>query len=72
MNKVKGGIIAAGHGTRFKDKGVHTHKALLHVGGKPLLAWAFSQFIEAGITDITIIFNEDNASQCKQFLHEKF
>lgn len=72
MSRVKGGIIAAGHGTRFKDKGVHTHKALLNVGGKPLLAWAISQFTQADINDITIIFNEHNAPQCMQFLRENF
>lgn len=72
MSGIKGGIIAAGHGTRFKDKGVNTHKALLNVAGKPLLAWAFSQFIDAGITDVTIIFNEDNAAACTRFLRENY
>lgn len=72
MSPVKGGIIAAGHGTRFKEKGVDTHKALLMVAGKPLLAWAFSQFASAGISDITIIFNEDNADLCTQYLRDHF
>ena len=72
MIPVKGGIIAAGHGTRFKDKGVDTHKALLHVAGKPLLGWAVSQFLDAGISDVTIIFNEDNAEPCIRFLQENY
>ncbi len=72
MSRIKGGVIAAGHGTRFKDKGVETHKALLNVAGKPLLAWTLAQFVEAGVEDLTIIFNEYNAPDCMDYLRENF
>lgn len=70
MNPVKGGVIAAGHGTRFKEKGVQTPKPLLIVAGKPLLAWTLSQFADAGVEDVTIIFNEEIAPACKRYLRE--
>jgi NDP-sugar pyrophosphorylase family protein len=72
MSRIKGGIIAAGHGTRFKENGVETHKALLNVAGKPLLAWTLSQFIDVGVEDITIIFNEFNAPECTNYLRENY
>ncbi|MFQ5451566.1 MAG: sugar phosphate nucleotidyltransferase [Nitrospinaceae bacterium] len=72
MDIIKGGIIAAGHGERFKRLGIQTPKPMLRVHGKPLLHWTLSRFVEAGIEDLTLIFNETNAAICSDYIGEHF
>jgi choline kinase len=72
MKNIKGGIIAAGQGLRFKQGGVDVPKALISVDGKPLLGWSLSRFIETGIEKMIVIFNRDNCEPCTTYIHENF
>ena len=67
-----GGIIAAGHGSRFKKSGFPQTKPLIKVGGRELLGRTVSQFQEAGIERIRIIFRSGNCSACSHYLIENF
>jgi len=69
---IKGGIIAAGLGERFQNRGVATPKALLSVAGQTLLERTLAQFCEAGIRDLTLIFNETHGPLCIRFIEEHF
>jgi MurNAc alpha-1-phosphate uridylyltransferase len=51
---MKAMILAAGHGKRMRPLTEHTPKPLLHVGGKPLIAWHIEKLKQAGFTDIVI------------------
>lgn len=47
-------IFAAGIGSRLKPYTLHQPKALVEVGGKPLLQWTIEKLKNAGIDSITI------------------
>jgi NDP-sugar pyrophosphorylase family protein len=51
---MKAMIFAAGLGTRLKPLTDTMPKALVPLGGKPLLQWQVEQLREAGITDIVV------------------
>ena len=51
---MKAMIFAAGIGSRLKPYTLHTPKALVEVGGKPLLQWIIEKIINAGISQIVI------------------
>ncbi len=68
----RGGIIAAGLGSRFVKAGISTPKPLLQVGGRPLIARTLEQFMDAGITHVNIIFREAICSECMAYLEREF
>ncbi len=70
--KIRAGLIAAGTGSRFRKAGIDTPKPMVEVGGRPLLGWALSQFRQAGIDRLTIIFNTANCSQCSRYMAASF
>jgi dTDP-glucose pyrophosphorylase len=72
MNNIKGGIIAAGRGQRFKKYGMNSAKALIPVAHKPLLNWTLARFIETGIENIIVIFNKDDCESCITYINENF
>ncbi|MEO8346638.1 MAG: N-acetylmuramate alpha-1-phosphate uridylyltransferase MurU [Betaproteobacteria bacterium] len=47
-------ILAAGRGERMRPLSDATPKSLLHVGGKPLIAWQVDALAQAGFRDIVI------------------
>jgi NDP-sugar pyrophosphorylase family protein len=51
---MKAMIFAAGLGTRLRPLTDTLPKAMVRVGGKPLLQWNIEKMIKAGITDIVI------------------
>jgi N-acetyl-alpha-D-muramate 1-phosphate uridylyltransferase len=51
---MKAMILAAGRGERMRPLTDHTAKALLPVGGKPLIVWQIERLVAAGITGIVI------------------
>jgi NDP-sugar pyrophosphorylase family protein len=51
---MKAMIFAAGLGTRLRPLTDHLPKALVRVGGKPLLQWNIEKLITAGISEIVI------------------
>jgi NDP-sugar pyrophosphorylase family protein len=56
---VRGGIIAAGEGSRLRRDGYTAPKPLVEVAGVPLIGAVLRNFEAAGVTSITIIVNED-------------
>jgi NDP-sugar pyrophosphorylase family protein len=59
MGPLRGGIIAAGDGSRLRAAGYALPKPLVPVAGKPLLRHVVENFHAAGIRSLTVIVNED-------------
>lgn len=72
MKNIKGSIIAAGKGLRFKQGGIDIPKAMISVAGKPLLDWSVARFIETDIEKMILIFNKDNCEICSTYILENF
>lgn len=72
LKTVSGGLICAGRGMRFRKAGVDTPKALIPLGGRPLLDWAVRQQSAAGIDNMTVIFNSENGPACRDYLEQAF
>jgi len=64
---LRGGIIAAGEGSRLRRAGFTVPKPLVPVAGVPLIASVIRNFRAAGITSIPIIVNEDER-ECAQWV----
>jgi len=64
---VRGGIIAAGEGTRLRADGYRVSKPMVPVGGRPLIDHALDRFRSAGIHRLTIVINEAS-DDCRQWL----
>ena len=69
---IKGGLIAAGAGSRFRQAGMTTAKPMIRVAERPLLGWSMRQFESAGIRDVTVIFNTESGPQCSRYLRRSF
>ncbi|HEY6520442.1 MAG TPA: NTP transferase domain-containing protein [Roseiarcus sp.] len=65
----RGGIIAAGHGTRLRADGYRVSKPMTPVDGRPLIGHALDRFRAAGIHQATIIINE-GSDDCRHWLSE--
>ncbi len=48
-------ILAAGQGTRLKTETDALPKAMIEIGGKPLLEYSLEALIQNGITDVIIV-----------------
>ncbi len=68
---MKGGIIAAGEGSRFKKAGINIPKPLIKVGDKTLLDWQITTLKSAGVESIAIIVNEQEGDQVLKYIHSK-
>jgi NDP-sugar pyrophosphorylase family protein len=64
---VRGGIIAAGHGTRLRADGYRVSKPMTPVGGQPLIGHALDRFRAVGVRKTTVIVNE-GSDDCRQWL----
>jgi NDP-sugar pyrophosphorylase family protein len=65
----RGGIIAAGEGSRLRAAGLAAPKPLVEVGGRPLIGRVFDNFRAAGIGQVAVIFNEEGAA-CVAWLND--
>jgi len=72
MKRIAGGIIAAGVGSRLVNQNVLTPKAMIPIGGIPLIGRELIEFANVGIQTVTVIFNEQNAGVCSQYVKEAF
>lgn len=63
----RGGIIAAGEGSRLRADGLVVSKPLVPVSGRPLIGHALDRFRAAGIEKISVIINEESID-CRQWL----
>ncbi len=66
---IRGGIIAAGLGTRLRADGYCVSKPMVPVGGRPLIDLTLDRFRAAGIRRLTVIVN-DASDDCRQWLRE--
>lgn len=66
---LRGGIIAAGLGSRLRADGHHGSKAMALVSGRPLIAHALDRFRAAGVREVTIIINE-TSDDCRRWLRD--
>ena len=64
---LRGGVIAAGHGTRLKADGFRVSKPMTPVGGKPLIGHALDRFRAVGVHQVTVIINE-GSDDCRRWL----
>jgi NDP-sugar pyrophosphorylase family protein len=66
---LRGGIIAAGHGTRLRADGYRVSKPMTPVGGRPLIGHALDRFRAVGISGATVIVNE-GSDDCRRWLRD--
>ncbi len=66
---LRGGIIAAGHGTRLRADGYRVSKPMTPVGGRPLIGHALDRFRAVGVRKTTVIVNE-GSDDCRQWLRD--
>jgi NDP-sugar pyrophosphorylase family protein len=66
---LRGGIIAAGHGTRLRADGYRVSKPMTPIGGWPLIGHALDRFRAVGVHQATIIINE-GSDDCRHWLSE--
>jgi NDP-sugar pyrophosphorylase family protein len=66
---LRGGIIAAGHGTRLRADGYRVSKPMTPVGGQPLISHALDRFRAVGVRKATVIVNE-GSDDCRQWLRD--
>jgi NDP-sugar pyrophosphorylase family protein len=64
---LRGGVIAAGHGTRLRADGYRVSKPMTPVGGQPLIGHALDRFRAINVRRATIIINE-GSDDCMQWL----
>jgi NDP-sugar pyrophosphorylase family protein len=63
----RGGIIAAGDGTRLRADGWRSSKPMVAVCGRPLIAHSLERFRASGIRHLAVIINEQS-EDCRQWL----
>jgi len=71
VSRCRGGIIAAGEGSRLRATGFAMPKPLVPVAGVPLIDWVIGNFRAAGITSLVMIVNEQSRA-CRDWVHSRF
>jgi NDP-sugar pyrophosphorylase family protein len=66
---LRGGVIAAGHGTRLRADGYRVSKPMTPVGGRPLIEHALDRFRAVDVDRVTVIVNEES-DDCRRWLSE--
>lgn len=66
---LRGGVIAAGHGTRLRADGYRVSKPMTPIGGRPLIGHALDRFRAVGVRRATVIINE-GSDDCRQWLSD--
>jgi NDP-sugar pyrophosphorylase family protein len=70
MPRFKAAILAAGEGSRLRAEGVTTPKALVEVGGEPLIARVARQLASAGASELVAIVHP-RAAAAESLLRER-
>ena len=68
---LRGGIIAAGEGRRLRADGFTAPKPMVRVAGVPLIESVVRNFVDAGITSLVVIVNDDER-ECARWLAARF
>jgi NDP-sugar pyrophosphorylase family protein len=71
MNGLRGGIIAAGEGSRLRAAGFAMPKPLVPVAGVPLMESVIRNFVAAGVTSLVVIVNEGER-ECVEWARARF
>ncbi len=66
---MKGLILAAGHGTRLRPLTYTRPKPVIRVAGKPIIAYAVENLLEAGIHEIGIVVSPKTEAPVKAALN---
>lgn len=66
---LRGGVIAAGQGTRLRADGYSVSKPMTPVGGRPLIGHALDRFRAVEVRKTTVIVNE-GSDDCRQWLSD--
>ncbi len=69
---MRGGIIAAGEGSRLRQAGYTEPKPLVAIAGTPLIERVIGNFLAAGIESLVIIFNEEGGRECERLIQSRF
>jgi NDP-sugar pyrophosphorylase family protein len=69
---IRGGIIAAGEGSRLRQAGYSVPKPLVPVAGATLIERVIGNFLAAGIGSLVIIFNEEYGRECERLVRSRF
>jgi NDP-sugar pyrophosphorylase family protein len=69
---IRGGIIAAGEGSRLRQAGYAVPKPLVPVAGTTLIERVIGNFLAAGIASLVIIFNEEYGRECERLIRSRF
>jgi NDP-sugar pyrophosphorylase family protein len=64
---LRGGVIAAGQGTRLRADGYRVSKPMTPVGGRPLIEHTLERFHAVGVRQATVIVNEES-DDCRVWL----
>ncbi len=72
MLDTNAGLIAAGTGSRFRNAGISCPKPLIEISGMPLMGWTLSQFAQAGLEKLKVIFNTSNCKPCMDYIARHF
>ena len=67
---LRGGVIAAGHGTRLRADGYRVSKPMTPVGGRPLIGHALDRFRAVGVDRVTVIVNEES-DDCRRWFSDQ-
>ncbi len=68
---MKGGIIAAGAGSRLRQAGWTVPKPLVEVAGLPLIGRVIGNFRAAGVRSLVVIFNEEERD-CENWVRSRY
>ena len=68
---IRGGVIAAGEGSRLRADGWTVCKPLVEVAGLPLIGAVLRNFTTAGVTAITIIVNQSE-QDCIEWVRRRY
>ena len=71
LPELRGGIIAAGEGSRLRAAGWSVPKPMVPVAGVPLIESVIRNFVAAGITRLSIIVNE-RERDCAAWVRARF
>lgn len=69
---IRGGVIAAGEGSRLRSAGFAVPKPLVPVAGTTLIERVIGNFLAAGIGSLVIIFNEEYGRECERLVRSRF
>jgi NDP-sugar pyrophosphorylase family protein len=68
---IRGGVIAAGEGSRLRADGWTVCKPLVEVAGVPLIGAVLRNFATAGVTALTIIVNQSE-QDCVEWVRGRY